>query len=82
MNPSIPPQVAAHTLWFFGYMTGGAQQPGSFTTCLLKTFTAADEDNFDKLAAAYPAYGAAVAAASYNPDGIQQLKNIAGQVAA
>lgn len=82
MSPSIPPQVAAHTLWFFGYMTGGAQQPGSFIAALLKTFTAADESNFGKLAAAYPAYGAAVAAASHDPNGIAELKRIAGQVAA
>lgn len=77
--PTITPEAAAHTLWHFGYMTGGAQQPGSFTTALLKAFAAADEDNFDKLAAAFPAYGAAVAAASYDPNGIQHLQTIAGR---
>lgn len=80
-QPTITPEAAAHTLWHFGYMTGGAQQPGSFTTNLLKTFASADQDNFDKLAAAFPSYGAAVAAASYDPAGIQHLQNIAEQVA-
>lgn len=78
-TPTITPEAAAHTLWHFGYMTGSAQQPGNFTTALLKAFAAADEINFHKLAGAYPEYGAAVAAASYDPHGIQHLQRIAGR---
>lgn len=78
--PVISPEVAQHVLWHYGYL--GGIQPGSFTTNLLNAFATADEINFDKLQQGFPTYGAAVAAASYDPDGIQHLKNIAEQVAA
>lgn len=76
----IPTEIANHVLFHFGQ---GGYQPGSFTTHLLCAFAASDEENFFRLAAAYPEYGAAVAAIQYDPDGVQQLQQIAaGQVVA
>lgn len=77
--PTIPPEVAGHVLGLFGH--DGGTQPGTFHEYLLHAISSADPDNRDRLATAFPAYGAAVAAASYDPDGIANLQRIAGGAA-
>lgn len=81
MNHAITPEVANHVLAHFGQ---GGYQAGSFTTHLLAALVTADEENFFKLSAAFPGYGAAVAAIQYDPKGVTNLQAIAagGQVAA
>lgn len=74
-TPTIPAEVANHVLAHFG---AGGYQAGSFTTHLLCAFATADEVNFHRLAAAFPEYGAAVAAIQYDPHGVTALQRIAG----
>lgn len=73
-TPTIPPEVAAHVLWQFDR---GGYQPGTFTQHLLSALGAADEDNFCRLADAFPEYAAAVAAIKYDPDGVAILQKAA-----
>lgn len=72
--PAIDAETANHVLFHFG---AGGYQAGSFTTHLLCAFATADEVNFHRLAAAFPEYGAAVAAIQYDPKGVTTLQAIA-----
>lgn len=74
-DPTIPAEVAAHVLWHFGH---GGYPAGSFTQHLLSAFATADEVNFHQLTNAFPAYGAAVAAMQYDPQGVTNLQALAG----
>jgi hypothetical protein len=74
-QPTIPAEVANHVLFHFGC---GGYQAGSFTTHLLCAFATADEENFHRLASAFPEYGAAVAAIQYDPLGVTALQRLAG----
>lgn len=73
-TPTISPEVANHVLSHFsrhGY-------PGSpFTQSLIQAFAKADRENFARLSAAFPDYGAAVDMVKYDPNGITNLQRIA-----
>ncbi|WP_405769194.1 hypothetical protein OG539_32590 [Actinacidiphila glaucinigra] len=73
-TPTITPETARHVLWLFGE---GGIQPGSFTIRLFATFSAADPQNFARLEQAFPEFAAAIAAATYDPDGTARLQAIA-----
>ncbi|MFF4536600.1 hypothetical protein [Streptomyces aureus] len=74
-STSIPPDVAAHVLFHYG--REGGYQAGSFTTSLLTAMGTADPSNLDRLALGFPEYVAAVTAIQYDPDGVEQLQDIA-----
>ncbi|MGY4902522.1 hypothetical protein [Streptomyces sp. 900116325] len=74
-TPAISPICARNVLWHYG--ADGGCQPGQFTQRLMAAMDAADIDNFHTLASAYPALGAAAAAAKQDPNGIAHLQRIA-----
>lgn len=76
--PTISAETAAHVLSHFGR---GGYPAGTFTQHLLSAFATADEVNIARLTEAFPEYGAAIAAASYDPDGIARLQQIAAGAA-
>lgn len=66
-------EAARHVLWvFFGDREFG-WQPGSFTEALVGAFARADALNFERLRAAFPAVGWAVACATREPEGRKLL---------
>jgi len=73
----ITSEVARHVLWQFD--ANGGWQPGSFTQHLMRAFAVADLVNFHRLQAAYPEYGAAIALAQNDPQGLARLQHIAGE---
>jgi hypothetical protein len=70
----ISSEVAAHVL--FQERLGG-WPPSTFASKLLNLWTSADTDNADRLAAAFPEYGAALALLKSGQTGIEQLRAIA-----
>lgn len=73
---TITPEIARHVLWHFG--EPGGWKPGSFTQNLIRTIEAADVPNTAILAAAYPAYTAAVLLATNSEQGVRHLGQMAG----
>ncbi|MFF6829597.1 hypothetical protein [Streptomyces longwoodensis] len=71
----ITPDAAAHVL--FQERLGG-WPPSTFPTKLLDAWTSADTENAERLALAFPEYAAAIALVRSGPDGIAQLRAIAG----
>lgn len=74
-NSTIPADVAAHVLTFYGH--DGGYPAGSFTQDLISLIDRADPSNQDRLAAGFPAYVAAVHAIQYDPAGIGRLQDLA-----
>ncbi|MEU5974368.1 hypothetical protein [Streptomyces sp. NPDC047315] len=77
---TIPPAVAEHILWHaLGDQAG--YPPGDFVRQLLTAWDAADAEHAARLAAAYPAYGAArdLAAATDGRDRLRQISAAAAQ---
>jgi len=66
---------ARHVLYFKGGNHGF--QPGSYTQKLLELFSAAEEENFTKLASIYPGLASAYHIASNEEGGIYILEEIA-----
>lgn len=75
----ISREVAAEVLYHFDPAPVSATQPGTFTQNLIRTFTAADDENFARLSREYPEYGHAVTLAKHDPQGLIVLESIAGQ---
>jgi hypothetical protein len=71
---SMSADVAAHVLWT---ERKGGWPPSTFPTKLLDTWTSADTENADRLAAAFPEYAAAIALVRSGQQGIEQLRAIA-----
>lgn len=69
---TIPSEVAAHVLFHCG--GAGGYPAGLFTSRLLDAWPYADAVNAARLAAAFPAYGAAIALLQY-PAGIEELRS-------
>ncbi|MEU5976300.1 hypothetical protein [Streptomyces sp. NPDC047315] len=76
---TIPPEVAEHVLWH-EYRDPAGYPPGGYLRQLLTAWSYADDEHSRRLAAAYPAYGAArdLAAA---PDGRDRLRQISAAAA-
>lgn len=73
-EPVVPLEVAQHVLDFFGDTNLGVQ-PGSFTTRLLQTISAADPANRERLALAFPEYVFAFNAVMQEPWGLEWLRS-------
>lgn len=73
-NPSIPAEVAAHVLFHYGRCGYPA---GDWTADLISLIDRADMANRAKLTDTFPNYGAAIALAKYNEEGIATLQRIA-----
>jgi hypothetical protein len=71
----IPVDVAQSVLWHFGDSNLG-QQPGSFVSRLLVTLGAADEENREKLRAAFPELVRTWELAALHPFGVETLRAI------
>lgn len=76
MNPTIPPHVAAHTLWYFG--AAGGMEPGGFIEQLLTLLGRADPVNTQLLRTVYPDYVHAFGLAQ-SRGGIGELLSIANE---
>ncbi|MDT0608787.1 hypothetical protein [Streptomyces lancefieldiae] len=74
-NPGIPSEVAAHVLSHFGR---GGYPAGDWTESLITLIDRADMVHRAKLTTAFPAYGAAIALAKYDENGITTLQRLAG----
>ncbi|MFG3127443.1 hypothetical protein ACGFZU_07040 [Streptomyces tendae] len=72
-NPSIPAEVAAHVLSHFGR---GGYPAGDWTESLISLIDRADMVHRAKLTATFPEYGAAIALAKYDENGIAILQAI------
>jgi hypothetical protein len=68
-------EVAKHVLFHYGEQDG--QEGGGFTKALLLAFMRADRQNFARLSAAFPEYGAAMDLAKNVNGGIDALKILA-----
>lgn len=78
---TISREVAAHVLSHFG--RPGGYPAGDWTESLISLIDRADMTNRAKLLAAFPGYGAAIALAKYDENGIATLQTITrGGVAA
>ncbi len=73
-STSIPPDVAAHVLYYYGHTGIPA---GPWTNRLIELIDRADMVNKAKLTAAFPGYAGAVLLAQYADNGIEVLKDIA-----
>lgn len=72
----LPIQVVWHVLWHFGDTNLG-YQPGSFVERLLLSMNVADQENFRRLAEAFPDYARAFTAAKDEDGGLEALRSIA-----
>lgn len=72
---TITSETAAHVLFLECL---GGWPPSTFGTKLLNLWTSADTGNAERLAVAFPEYGAAIALMRSGTDGIEQLRAIAG----
>jgi hypothetical protein len=66
---------AAHVLHHYGE---GGYQPGGFVADLIGLMARADPTNLLLLGIVYPGYAAAVCMIKFDPDGIEQLRRLAG----
>ncbi|MEU1043890.1 hypothetical protein ABZ400_01885 [Streptomyces sp. NPDC005897] len=74
-NHSIPAEVACHVLNHYGR---GGYPAGDWTASLISLIDRADMVHQAKLTTAFPDYGAAIALAKYDEEGIATLQRIAG----
>ena len=72
----IPLDVVRHVLWFFGDAVYG-REPGMFTSRLMLTVSAADQENRELLAKVFPEIVGAMNLAQYDSEGIDELRAIA-----
>ncbi|MYU20765.1 hypothetical protein [Streptomyces sp. SID8352] len=77
-NHTIPAEVAAHVLSHFGR---GGYPASDWTEALISLIDRADMVHRAKLCTAFPAYGAAIALAKYDQNGITVLRQLTGQKA-
>jgi hypothetical protein len=74
-TPAVSVEVAQHVLWHFGDRELG-QEPGSFTTRLLRTIAVADTGNRERLRLAFPEQVEAFVAVQLQSWGLEWLRGL------
>jgi hypothetical protein len=70
-------EAARHVLWVLDGPSPEAQEPGTFTTELIRAMCHADPDNISRLARVYPALASHVHMYKTNPEGLAAMRHIA-----